>query len=105
MYRRIRPDTPRELALRMLYQPLGDGLFHRACEADSFRGLVAALLDEPDYELADVETRRLTESSPSFHDALETMNWSSRRFSFGSCSRKSWWASPASSSSWMPSSM
>jgi hypothetical protein len=41
----------------MLFQPLGDGLFHRACEADSFRSLVAALLDEPDYELADVETR------------------------------------------------
>ena len=57
MYRNIRPDTPSELALRMLFQPLGDGLFHRACEADSFRGLVAALLDEPDYELADVETR------------------------------------------------
>jgi hypothetical protein len=57
MYRHIRPDTPRELVLRMLFQPLGDGLFHRACEADSFRGLVAALLDEPDYELADVETR------------------------------------------------
>lgn len=57
MYRHIRPDMPSELALRMLFQPLGDGLFHRACEADSFRGLVAALLDEPDYELADVETR------------------------------------------------
>ena len=57
MYRHIRPDTPPELALRMLFQPLGDGLFHKACEADSFRGLVAALLDEPDYELADVETR------------------------------------------------
>ena len=57
MYRHIRPDTPSELALRMLFQPLGDGLFHRACEADSFRGLVAALLDAPDYEVADVETR------------------------------------------------
>ncbi len=57
MYRHIRPDTPSELALRMLFQPVGGGLFHRACEADSFRGLVAALLDEPDYELADVETR------------------------------------------------
>ena len=57
MYRHIQPDTPPELPLRMLFQPLGDGLFHRACEADGFRGLVAALLDEPDYELADVETR------------------------------------------------
>ncbi len=43
--------------MRMLFQPLGNGTFHRACEADSFRGLVAALLDEPDYEVADVETR------------------------------------------------
>jgi hypothetical protein len=40
MYRHIQPDTPRELPLRMLFQPLGDGLFHRACEADSFRALV-----------------------------------------------------------------
>ncbi len=41
----------------MLFQPVGDGLFHRACEADSFRGLVAALLDDPAYEQADAETR------------------------------------------------
>jgi hypothetical protein len=57
MYRRIKPDSPRDLPLRMLFQPLGDGLFHRACDADSFRGLVAAILDNPDYELADAETR------------------------------------------------
>jgi hypothetical protein len=43
--------------MRMLFQPLGDGTFHRACEADSFRGLVAAMLDDPTYESGDVETR------------------------------------------------
>jgi hypothetical protein len=57
MYRFIRPDTSQELPLRMLFQPAGDGLFHRACEADSFRGLVAALLDDPDYETAILEKR------------------------------------------------
>jgi len=41
----------------MLFQPLGNGTFHRACEADSFRGLVAAMLDDPAYEMGDVETR------------------------------------------------
>jgi hypothetical protein len=41
----------------MLYQPIGPALFHRACEADGWRGLVAALLDDPDYEIADAETR------------------------------------------------
>jgi len=43
--------------MRMLFQPLGDGTFHRACEADRFRGLVAAMLDAPTYESPDVETR------------------------------------------------
>jgi hypothetical protein len=41
----------------MLYQPTGPAVFHRACEADGWRGLVAALLDDPDYEIADAETR------------------------------------------------
>ncbi len=57
MYRRINPASPRDLPLRMLFQPLGDGLFYRACEADGFGGLVAALLGDPGYEQADVETR------------------------------------------------
>jgi hypothetical protein len=57
MYRRINSDSPRDLPLRMLFQPLGDGLFNRACDADEFRGLVGALLDDPHYERADVETR------------------------------------------------
>jgi hypothetical protein len=35
-------------------------VFLRACEADSFRALVAALLDDPGYELAPVESRLLT---------------------------------------------
>ena len=59
MYRRINPTSRQELPMRMLFQPLGDGTFHRACEADSFRGLVAAMLDDPAYESGDVETRLL----------------------------------------------
>jgi hypothetical protein len=57
MYRRINPSSRQELLLRMLFQPTGEGLFQRACEADGFRGLVAAILDDPDYETSDVETR------------------------------------------------
>ena len=57
MYRRINPTSRQELPLRMLFQPLGNDTFHRACEADSFRGLVAAMLDDPSYETGDVETR------------------------------------------------
>jgi len=57
MYRRINPASRQELPMRMLFQPLGNGTFHRACEADSFRGLVAAMLDDPLYETGDVETR------------------------------------------------
>ena len=57
MYRRINPTSRQQLSMRMLFQPLGNGTFHRACEADSFRGLVAAMLDDPTYESGDVETR------------------------------------------------
>jgi hypothetical protein len=57
MYRRINPTSRQELPMRMLFQPLGNGTFHRACEADSFRGLVAAMLDDPSYETGDVEAR------------------------------------------------
>jgi hypothetical protein len=59
MYRRINPTSRQQLPLRMLFQPLGNGTFLRACEADSFRGLVAAMLDDPAYESGDVETRLL----------------------------------------------
>ena len=59
MYRRINPTSRQELPVRMLFQPLGNGTFLRACEADSFRGLVAAMLDDPAYESGDVETRLL----------------------------------------------
>ena len=59
MYRRINPTSRQLLPLRMLFQPLGNGTFLRACEADSFRGLVAAMLDDPAYESGDVETRLL----------------------------------------------
>jgi hypothetical protein len=59
MYRRINPTSQQLLPMRMLFQPLGSGTFLRACEADSFRGLVAAMLDDPAYESGDVETRLL----------------------------------------------
>ena len=59
MYRRINPTSQKQLPVRMLFQPLGNGTFLRACEADSFRGLVAAMLDDPAYESGDVETRLL----------------------------------------------
>ena len=54
--------------MRMLFQPSGDGLFHRACEADGFRGLVAAMLDDPGYETVDVETRLVSRLRVA-HDA------------------------------------
>ena len=57
MYRYIQPDSPEEAPFRMLFQPAGEGVFFRACEADSWRGLVAAILDDPDYETADVKSR------------------------------------------------
>ena len=57
MYRRINPTSRQELPMRMLFQPLGNGTFLKACEADSFRGLVAAMLDDPAYESGDVEAR------------------------------------------------
>ena len=41
----------------MLFNATGEGFFQRACEADSFRGLIAAILDDPNYETAGVETR------------------------------------------------
>ena len=57
MYRRINPTSRQQLPMRMLFQPLGNGTFLKACEADSFRELVAAMLDDPAYESGDVETR------------------------------------------------
>ena len=44
---------------RSLKAPAGDGLFLRAAEADSFHGLVAAILDDPGYEAAEPEGRLL----------------------------------------------
>ncbi|HEY8884770.1 MAG TPA: hypothetical protein VIO35_05605 [Chloroflexota bacterium] len=41
----------------MLFQPAGSGTFYRACEADTHRALVAALLDDPEYETAPLEAR------------------------------------------------
>jgi len=60
MYRLIHPEDRQELPLRMLFHPAGEGVFLRACEADSFRALVAALLDDPSYERTTAETRLLT---------------------------------------------
>lgn len=57
MYRRIHPRSPQELPLRMLFQPTDDGLFHHACEADGYRGLVAAILDDPAYETETLQDR------------------------------------------------
>ena len=57
MYRLIRPATRQELPLRMLFQPAGSGAFYRACEADTHRALVAALLGDPGYETAPLEAR------------------------------------------------
>jgi hypothetical protein len=59
MYRLVHPGDPQELPMRMLFHPVGEGVYLKACEADSFRGLVAALLDAPSYETADLETRLL----------------------------------------------
>jgi hypothetical protein len=67
MYRFIHPGSERQLPVRMLFQPAGDGTFLRACEADSWRGLVAALLDDPDYEMANAEDR-LVERLRLAHD-------------------------------------
>ncbi len=57
MYRLIHPGDRQELPLRMLFQPLGEAVYLKACEADSFRGLVAALLDDAGYEKADAASR------------------------------------------------
>ena len=59
MYRLVHPGDRKELPLRMLFHPVGEGVYLKACEAESFRGLVAALLDAPSYERADLETRLL----------------------------------------------
>lgn len=57
MYRLIDPGDSQELPLRMLFHPVGVAVFLEACEADSFRGLVAALLDDPSYEAAKPQAR------------------------------------------------
>jgi hypothetical protein len=57
MYRLINPRERQELSLRMLFHPLGEGVYLEACEADSFRGLVAALLNDAGYETATAKSR------------------------------------------------
>ena len=57
MYRLIDPGDRQELPLRMLFHPIGEGVYLKACEADSLRGLVAALPDDAGYETADAAAR------------------------------------------------
>ena len=59
MYRLIHPADRQELPLRMLFHPVVPGVYLRACEADSYRGLVAALLDDPGYETEAPQARLL----------------------------------------------
>jgi hypothetical protein len=57
MYRLIHPGDRQALPMRMLFHPLGEEVYLKACEADSLRGLVAALLDDAGYETADAAAR------------------------------------------------
>jgi len=68
VYRELTTDTPRQLAFGILLDPVGDGTFRRACEAATWRGLVAALLGDPSYEAQPARERifqrlRLTEDA------------------------------------------
>ena len=57
VYRHVNPTDRQSLPLRMLFQAARGGIFHRACEADSFRGPVAAILGDAGCEAADTKTR------------------------------------------------
>ena len=57
MYRLIHPGDRQELPMRMLFRPLGEGVYLKACEADSLRALVASLLDDAGYETGDAAAR------------------------------------------------
>lgn len=67
MYRLIHPGDRQELPLRMLFHPAGGGVYLKACEADSFCGLVAALLDDSAYEASQPKDR-LVERIRMAHD-------------------------------------
>ena len=82
MYRLVTPEMPQQLPLRMLFEPIGAGVFFRACEADSFRGLVAALIGDPDYESAPVEDR-LLERLRVAHDAAFLAKLEGRQVAVG----------------------
>lgn len=82
MYRLVTPEMPQQLPLRMLFQPIGAGVFLRACEADSFRGLVAALIGDPDYESSTAEDR-LVERLRVAHDAAFLAKLEGRQLVFG----------------------
>ena len=55
--RKSRPLVARSRSPVRLAESGAVAMASSACEADSFRALVAALLDDPNYERADVETR------------------------------------------------
>ena len=57
MYRYLDPTSRRELPLGMLFEATGDSTFGRACEADSWRGLVGAIVGDASYEVASAEDR------------------------------------------------
>jgi len=57
VYRFINPASETQLPFRMLFQPTGRSTFYCACEADSPRSLVAALLADPAYETGDLPRR------------------------------------------------
>jgi len=57
VYRLINPTSEQVLPIRMLFEPEGDGTFLRACEADGPRALVAAIMEDPGYEIASTAAR------------------------------------------------
>jgi hypothetical protein len=68
MYRYLFPETPRELSLGMLLEPMGNGCFRRAAEADGWTGLIGAVLGDPTYE-NDSPPDRLLQRLRLAHDA------------------------------------
>ncbi len=49
-YRHLPGNDEQTMPLMLHYRPLGNGLFERACEADTFMGLIAALMESQEYE-------------------------------------------------------
>ncbi len=68
MFRYLFTKSPRELSMGMLLDPVGDGSFRRAAEADNWKGLVAAVLGDPAYE-TDAPPDRLVKRLHLAHNA------------------------------------